>query len=142
MNEKNREAVILLGHGSRVPGAGEGMERIAARMRERLDGAIVEISYMSKQGPSFAEALERCVARGAEKVIVIPYFLHAGLHIREDIPSILEEKAKEFPDVEIILGKNLGFDECLVDLVLKRLDESRTLAGVGGTKPAQKRTGK
>jgi sirohydrochlorin ferrochelatase len=127
----NKEAVILLGHGSRVPGAGEGMERIAARMRERLDGEIVEICYMSKQGPSFAEALARCVARGAGKVIVIPYFLHTGLHILEDIPDILREKAKEFPGVEIILGKNLGFDECLVDLVLKRLEESRTLPDVG-----------
>ncbi|MDQ5987231.1 MAG: sirohydrochlorin ferrochelatase [Syntrophus sp. SKADARSKE-3] len=127
---EKKEAVILLGHGSRIPGAGEGMETVAARMRERLGGVIIEICYMSKLGPNFPEVFEKCVALGAEKIIVIPYFLHSGLHIREDIPEILEEKARQFPDVELILGKNLGYDDCLVDLVLKRLEESKSLPGV------------
>lgn len=129
MKKNNKEAVILLGHGSRAPGAGEGMERVAARMRETLDDAVVEICYMSKQAPSFDDALSRCAARGAETVIVIPYFLHAGLHILDDIPEIIAENAKKYPHVKIVLGKNLGFDECLVELVLKRFHEARSLSG-------------
>lgn len=130
MKETNKEAVILLGHGSRIPGAGEGMEQVARRMREKRGQGIVETCYMSKLGPHFPEVFEKCVAGGAQKIIVIPYFLHSGLHILEDVPELLREKAKQFPEVELILGKNLGFDECLVDLVLKRLAESRILPDV------------
>jgi len=130
MKKQNNEAIILLGHGSRIPGAGEGMEQIARRMREKLGREIIEICYMSKLGPHFPEVFERCVDRGATKIIVVPYFLHSGLHLIEDIPDLLCEKARKYPHVKLILGKNLGFDECLVDLVIKRLEESQDLPDV------------
>ncbi len=34
MKGNEKEAIILLGHGSRVPGAGEGMEQVAAARHE------------------------------------------------------------------------------------------------------------
>jgi sirohydrochlorin ferrochelatase len=135
MKESRNEAIILLGHGSRIPGAGEGMEQVAQRMREKLGQGIIEICYMSRIGPHFPEVFESCVARGATKVIVMPYFLHSGLHLMEDIPDLLLEKARKYPHVELILGKNLGFDECLVDLVIKRLGESKNLPDIRESKP-------
>lgn len=125
MKEAGKEAVILLGHGSRAPGAGDGMEKVAAGLRHRLKEGIVEVCYMANQGPVFPDSLEDCVARGASKIVVIPYFLHSGMHILQDVPQLLRKEAQRFPGVELVLGKNLGFDECLVDLVLKRLNESQ-----------------
>ena len=132
-----KEAIILLGHGSRIPGAGEGMEEVARRMREKLPPGIIEICYMSRIGPHFPEVFESCVSQGATRVIVMPYFLHSGLHLIEDIPELLLEKARKYPHVELILGKNLGFDECLVDLVMKRLDESKNLPDIRAQKPPE-----
>ena len=130
MNDNRKEAVILLGHGSRVPQAGSGMEQLAERLRQRHPASLVETCYMSRLGPHFPEVFDRCVARGAEKVILIPYFLHTGLHILLDIPRMMQEKAREFPGVKVIFGRNLGFDDCLVDLVSRRVEESRNLADV------------
>ncbi len=135
-NEEFAEAVILLGHGSRAPRAGESMERVAASLRGRLRNGNVEVCYMANQGPAFPEALERCVARGARKVIVIPYFLHTGMHILQDVPELLKREAERFPGVELVLGRSLGFDDCLVKLVMKRLDESRALPDVRRLEPA------
>lgn len=130
MKEVNQEAIILVGHGSRVPGAGEGMEKVAEGLRQKLHHSIIEICYLSRLGPHFPEVLEKCVAQGATKVLVLPYFLHAGLHLLLDIPQMMQEKAREFPQVKLILGKNLGFDESLVELVTKRIEESRELGDV------------
>ncbi len=123
------KAVILLAHGSRVPEAGEGMERLAGRLREASNG-IVETCYMSRLGPHFSEVFDRCVARGAQNIILIPYFLHSGLHLVLDIPEMMQEKARQYPGVRVVLGKNLGYDECLVDLVRRRIEESRNLPDV------------
>lgn len=123
----NKEAVILMGHGSRVPGAGEGMEKVAQWLKEKRPGAVIEICYMSELGPHFQEILEKCVREGADKVIVMPYFLHLGIHLREDIPAMMETEAKKYPGLTLILGRHLGFDESLAELVGKRLDESREL---------------
>jgi sirohydrochlorin ferrochelatase len=138
MKKHKNEAIILLGHGSRIQGAGEGMEQVARRMREKLGREIIEICYMSKLGPHFPEVFEKCVARGATKIVVVPYFLHAGLHLVEDIPELLREKARKYPHVQLILGKNLGFDECLVDLVIKRLEESQNLPDIRELKLPEK----
>ncbi|MBI5419715.1 MAG: CbiX/SirB N-terminal domain-containing protein [Deltaproteobacteria bacterium] len=129
-NKFSGEAVILLGHGSRLPGAGKAMEQVAARLRERGKYILVEVCHMSLQKPSLSEALEKCATVRAGKVVVIPYFLHEGQHLLEDIPGMLREKVRGYPDVTMILGKNLGYDESLVDLVEKRATESLSLRDV------------
>jgi len=128
--EQPQEAVILMGHGSRMPGADSGMEQVARSIRERLKGIMVETCSMSLLGLRFGEVFEQCVAKGAKKVIVIPYFLHFGAHMQEDIPEILLEKVHQFPDVTLIMGKHLGFDEKLTDLVIKRIGESEGLEDI------------
>ncbi len=124
------EAIILIGHGSRVPGAGRDMEEVARRVKEKYGYQIVEICFMSGLGPHFPEAFEKCVNRGAKKVLVIPYFLHEGAHLLQDIPEMMQEEAKRFPGVILIMGKGFGFDEALVDLVHRRVEESRELRDV------------
>ncbi len=68
--------------------------------------------------------------QGATAVLVLPYFLHRGVHMLIDVPRMMREKAKKFPDVKVVLGTNLGFDEAIVDIVLKRIHESENLSDV------------
>jgi len=128
-------AVILIGHGSRAAGADDDMERIAEGLR-RKSGGIVETCRMSGRGIPFAEAFESCVGRGAKEIIVLPYFLHFGVHLREDIPEILRENVENHPEVRLVLGKHLGYDDALVNLVAKRAGESEGLCDVRELAPA------
>jgi sirohydrochlorin ferrochelatase len=120
-----REAVILLGHGSRVPEAAENMKKTAERLKEKHGYALVEVCFMSRLGPHFPEVFENCVRLGATRVLVIPYFLHMGLHLLLDIPKMMQQEAGKYPWVELVLGKGLGYDELLVDLVHKCIQRSR-----------------
>jgi sirohydrochlorin ferrochelatase len=131
----NRQAVILIGHGSRAAGADDDMEKIAAGLRAKL-GGIVLTCRMSGRGIPFDEAFAQCVRQGAKSVIVLPYFLHFGIHLREDIPEILRENGKKHPDVRLVLGKHLGYDDTLVNLVAKRIGESEGLCDVRELAPA------
>jgi len=125
-----KEAIILMGHGSRVPSAGENMEKVAKTLLDRGEFEIIEICYMERLGPYFPEAFKKCVDAGADKVLLIPYFLHMGLHTRVDIPTMMRKEAKKYQDVKIVFGKNLGFDELIVELVKKRIGESLNLPDV------------
>lgn len=124
MNENKKPAVIILGHGSRVHNAGSDMEKIAALLSEKYGYPTVAVCFMSRLGPHFPEVLQQVVEGGAEHVLVIPYFLHTGLHIRLDIPEMMKEEARKYPGVRIQLGKHLGYDESLAALVAKRIGES------------------
>ncbi len=131
----NRRAVILIGHGSRAAGADDDMEKIAAGLRAKL-GGIVATCRMSGRGIPFDEAFDQCVRQGAKSVIVLPYFLHFGVHLREDIPEILRENGRKHPDVRLVLGKHLGYDDVLITLVAKRIGESEGLCDVRELAPA------
>jgi sirohydrochlorin ferrochelatase len=46
-----------------------------------------------------------------------------GLHMKEDIPEILEEERKKYPGVEILMTRNIGADNKLAQIVLDRIGE-------------------
>jgi sirohydrochlorin ferrochelatase len=135
MGTERARAVILIGHGSRAEGADGDMERIAEGLRKRC-GGIVEVCRMGGRGTLFAEAFERCVGRGAKEIIVLPYFLHFGIHLREDIPEILRKSAEKHPGVRLVMGRHLGYDDAMVELVAKRIEESEELADIRERVPA------
>lgn len=85
---------------------------------------------MSRLGPHYPETLSKCVKGGATKVVVIPYFLNNGLHIRLDIPEMMKEEAKKYPQVEMIFGRPLGFDPKYADIIYQRIQESLGLPDV------------
>lgn len=124
------KAIILLGHGSRVPGAGKDMEKAAQMLEKKYQTGMVTYCNMSRLGPHFPETLKTCILKGATEVIVIPYFLNMGLHIRLDIPEMMKEEAEKYPGVRLIYGKHLGFDEAFVDILHKRIEQSAALPDV------------
>jgi sirohydrochlorin cobaltochelatase len=97
---------------------------------------MVEVCRMSGRGTPFGEAFERCVRQGVKEVMVIPYFLHFGVHLRQDIPEMLREAVAKHPEVRLVLGRHLGYDDALVSLVEKRIGESEGLRDVREIAPA------
>jgi sirohydrochlorin ferrochelatase len=123
-------AVIILGHGSRVPEAGKNMNTLGRLLKEKYALEMVEACQMSRLGPHFPETLAKCVANGATEVVVIPYFLNKGLHIRLDIPEMMQAEAEKYPAVKIIFGRQLGFDPMFADIIYQRIQESLDMPDV------------
>ena len=90
----------------------------------------VEVCHMSRLGPFFPETLQKVAGMGARTIMLIPYFLHTGLHMRLDIPQMMQQEAAKYPGVKLILGRHLGYDESLARLVEKRIGESAQLPDV------------
>ncbi len=119
----DKPAIILLGHGSRMPKAGRSMECVAVKLCEHHGYNLVKVCYMENAEPSFVQALDECVGSGATNIVVIPYFLHNGIHLNEDIPEMVRDRADRHPNIKITLGPYLGFDDKLVSLVHQRIRE-------------------
>lgn len=116
-------ALLILDHGSRQEAANEGFRRVAERIRALRPDLIVEYAHMELAAPDIAAGVAACVARGAQQIIVHPYLLAAGRHTRETIPALVEQVAREYPDVDFRITAPLGPHEKLVELVILRLDE-------------------
>jgi sirohydrochlorin ferrochelatase len=121
MSEERKPAIILLGHGSRVQQASDDMEKIATALRDQYGYLRVACCFMSRLGPHVPETLHSLIAAGETTILVIPYFLHSGVHLRLDIPELLQREAQKYPGVRIQLGAHLGYDDLLVSLVHRRI---------------------
>lgn len=113
-------ALLVMVHGSPRPIANNDMFAVVDVIRERGVYPIVEVGFMEINEPSIPEAIERCVAQGAERVLAVPYFLHTGNHVTDDLPTLLEEAQARYPQVEFLMGDYLGHDPLLADVVAER----------------------
>lgn len=130
---------MVLGHGSRAAGAAEALARVAARLARGLD-CPVEPASLQFDRPTLAECCRRLVTRGVTRVIVAPYFLFNGNHIRQDIPEELEGLRREYGHVEFILTGGLGDDGRLADVLKQRVLESLPGGGEADAGPGVVRT--
>ena len=116
-------AVLLIAHGSRRQEANDDLLLLADAIRKRNLYQTIEVSYLEIASPTIPEGARRCVEQGADRILMLPYFLSAGAHVVDDLKRHQRELASEFPDVSIELCRPLGLHPLLIDVVLQRLDE-------------------
>jgi sirohydrochlorin cobaltochelatase len=114
-------AVVLLGHGSRAEGVSRSLEQVAEALSVRLPTMHVRAAHRELCEPSLEQVVAELAACGVQRVIVLPYFLHLGLHILKDVPEQLAALRCAYPNVELVLAEHLGYDERVVPVLLDRL---------------------
>ncbi len=117
-------ALILVGHGSKMAEANRTLLEVAARVKASLGFEIVEAAFLQLAEPGLDEALATCIGRGAERVILIPYFLYMGAHVAKDIPAWTQEAKSRYPEVQLIVARHLGFHPKLAEVVVERAREA------------------
>ena len=116
-------AVLLIAHGSRRAAANDDLVQLAQLVMQRSDYSIVEVSYLELASPTIPEGGQTCVARGARQVLMLPYFLSAGVHVVNDLEAHRNDLANQFPGVEFRLCPHLGLHPLMAEIVLHRLRE-------------------
>lgn len=115
--------IIIVDHGSRRAESNDMLPEIVSQFVARGPYAIVEPAHMELAEPTIDTAFDRCVARGARRVILFPYFLLPGRHWSEDIPSLARQAAARHPQVEYLVPAPLGIHPLMSDIILDRIDE-------------------
>ncbi len=110
-----------MAHGSREGDTEKTMQKITEYVRQGLEGALVEEAYLQFRDRNLEKGLESLIQKGVTDISVIPYFLFEGVHIKEDIPAELEEFKALHPGVKITMGKTLGADRRLADIIVDRI---------------------
>ena len=123
-DDGTRTAVLLIAHGSREPAANADLHHIADSLRASGEYAWVEAAYLELAEPDPDTGGARCVERGAGRVILLPYFLSAGVHVNRDLSATRGRLAERFPRVEFRLAEPLGRHPLLVEVVRARVREA------------------
>ena len=118
-----RTALLLIAHGSRQEEANADLHHLVAELRVR-GRDIVEASFLELAEPGIADGGRRRAAQGAERVILLPYFLSAGVHVRRDLSEARTRLSERFPSVDFRLAEPLGRHPLLLEVVAERVREA------------------
>lgn len=112
--------VLLTAHGSRADDANDAHRALAHGLDHRVDDEV-RPAFLELAEPSIPDAIDAAVADGATTVIVLPYFLHPGRHLREHIPDLVASAAERHPGRSITLATAFGDDHGIIDLLVEQV---------------------
>lgn len=123
-----QSALLVLVHGSPRPQSNIDMFAVVDLLRDQTrnsEFAIVEVGFMECNEPDIPTAIDICVQKGATRVVAVPYFLHTGNHVADDLPTLLEEAQIKYPSVTFLMGDFLGHDAKIGDVLRDRVLEAQ-----------------
>ncbi len=118
---QNETAILLIAHGSRRQEANDDLFKLADMVRKARPDSVVASSFLELTEPTIPQGAEKCVASGAKRVLMFPYFLSAGTHVVDDLEEFRTSFAEKWPDIEFKVCPHLGLHPLMVEIVFDRL---------------------
>ncbi len=122
--EDGSTGLVLFAHGSRVEEANRGVRDLARAVQSVGPYHFVCAAFLELAQPNLAAAVRQAVEAGVRHIIVIPYFLTTGVHLRRDLPKLMGAEKQKYPEIEIAVAPPLEGHPLMASLVLSRAREA------------------
>ncbi len=114
------KSLLLVAHGSRREESNLEVANVAATLRSKMEGEFshTEHAFLELGSPSIPDAIDGLVSEGADRIVILPYFLSKGRHVHEDIPSIIDSKRRQHSQVSLEVVPYLGEAREIIDVLV------------------------
>jgi sirohydrochlorin ferrochelatase len=119
-NQPLKTAVVFFAHGSSISSANEAVKTVARLAASKGGFELWEPAFLEGGRPDLAGAVASLASQGARRIAVVPYFLTLGLHLQRDLPRLIADISKQYPDIEIVCGDPLDGHAGLVEILAER----------------------
>jgi sirohydrochlorin cobaltochelatase len=119
------KAILIICHGSSSKKYQDDFEKVVDMVRQGKIGLKVYGASMEKSEPTMENSVERMLAENPEikEVIVIPFFLFEGMHVKKSIPEKIAALEKKYSEISFKLGRPIGADPMLAEILMRRSEE-------------------
>lgn len=119
-----RTAIIVFAHGSSVETANEAVRAVTRIVSAQGEFDLTDTAFLEAAKPDLPESVARMVEAGAERVIVVPYFLTLGIHLKRDLPRIVDQLTARYDGLTIEVTEPLDGHSALSRIVLERAQKA------------------
>lgn len=102
------KAILLVSHGSRAPETEKEIRDLIGQLKKVSKLPILEYAFLEITAPSIPEGIDTCIQKGAKEISVLLNFLNTGKHVNEDIPRIVDQAKKMYPNICFKITKPIG----------------------------------
>ena len=115
--------LLVMAHGTPLEHANEPVRQMTAWLHAQTRYPLAATAYLDCNAPRIGDAIDSLVAQGARKIVALPYFLHRGRHLRQDLPQRLAAARRRHPALTLLEAPHLDYDLRLADVITDRLSE-------------------
>ncbi|CEI81378.1 cobalamin biosynthesis protein CbiX [Oceanobacillus oncorhynchi subsp. incaldanensis] len=115
------DAVVYIGHGSRCEEGEAQFKRFIESVKEEVASPNQEIAFLELTAPTIAETMEKLIADGAKRFLIVPVLLFSAIQHQLDIPEELRAVQRKYPFISFEISEPFGAHPYMVDLVVKRI---------------------
>tara|TARA_R110001583_G_scaffold96819_1_gene241266 strand:+ start:21995 stop:23020 length:1026 start_codon:yes stop_codon:yes gene_type:complete len=122
-------AVMICGHGSRDERAVSQFNNMVEQMKHtHFADYDVESGFLEFAHPILRDGFEKLKALGHKKIYALPGMLFAAGHVKNDLPSEVNNFDRENPDIIVKFGRDLAIDPKLLRASADRIEEALATA--------------
>ncbi len=123
--------VVLVGHGSRDVEGEHAFHAFAAAVEQRLSEPVTP-AFLEFNEPPIVEAVRRRIELGARRLTVMPLFLGAATHQKNDVPAALHWLRAEHREIRFDYATPLGAHAAVAQTLLQRAHEACAAVSADG----------
>jgi sirohydrochlorin ferrochelatase len=110
------DALLIAAHGSRDEAGIEECWALARAWQTMRPDRLQAVGFLEFARPTIGAAIDELVARGAQRVVVVPAMLLAAGHVKNDVPSEVAEARARHPSVSFHMARALEIHPSLLEL--------------------------
>ena len=116
--------ILVIGHGSSDRSARTAFVHTVNKLKP--DFRSVTFCFLELDEPRIANGIDKIISSKPNTVLIVPYFLHKGAHIKKDVVKDIESALEKYnlENIQVHVTEHFGVDSKLVELVLERAKEA------------------
>lgn len=126
--DKKNLCLLLIGHGSSDKRAREAFLYTVNNLKKIYRD--VKFCFLELEPPNIEGGIKECLTTNPDTIVVVPYFLHKGIHIQKDILVDLTNAQEKYSFNSLFISGHIGVDPAVIDLVITLAKEAEVKSGV------------
>lgn len=115
-----KTGVAVFAHGSSVESANEAVRVVAERIASDETFPLHVTCFLDGGKPDLPTAVAQLLSQGATRILIVPYFLTTGLHLKRDLPDLIRQIREVHPGLPIEVTPPLDGHPALGEILLDR----------------------
>ncbi len=121
-------SLLLIGHGSSDRRAKDAFLYTVNSLKDHFK--YVNFCFLELEPPNIEDGIKGCLVSTPKSIFVIPYFLHKGIHIQNDILIEIDKAVKKYNFSNLYVSEHIGVDSLLIDLIISLAKDAENKSGL------------
>ncbi len=119
-----KTGIIVFAHGSSVGSANDAVGEVVKDVAREGGYALASPAFLELAHPDLPEAVAELSAQGATRVVIVPYFLTPGIHLKRDLPRLVADLRQRHPELIFDVTPPLDGHPALRQIILDRAQKA------------------